>query len=74
VKEILQDCYNTREPQPVEAVKKSPMRVIPSAARNLHLFVFKEINADASLRACDFFGFLAVRGHLTLLLSVPLFS
>jgi len=32
-----------------EGVKKSTSHVIPSEARNLHLFVFKEINADASL-------------------------
>jgi hypothetical protein len=37
--------------KPIEAVKGSPIRVIPSEARNLHLFVFKEINADASLRS-----------------------
>ena len=34
-----------------EGVKKSTSHVIPSEARNLHLFVFKEINADASLRS-----------------------
>jgi hypothetical protein len=31
--------------------KKSTSHVIPSEARNLHLFVFKETNADASLRS-----------------------
>jgi hypothetical protein len=35
--------------QAVEGVKKSSSHVIPSEARNLHLFVFREINADASL-------------------------
>jgi hypothetical protein len=34
-----------------EGVKKSPGPVIPSAARNLHFFVFKRMNADASLRS-----------------------
>jgi hypothetical protein len=34
-----------------ESVKKSTGNVIPSEARNLHLFVFRKINADASLRA-----------------------
>ena len=33
----------------VEAVKKSTIPVILSAAKNLQLFVFKKINADASL-------------------------
>jgi len=37
-------------------MKKSPMRVIPSEARNLHLFIFNEINADAALSmTADFF-------------------
>jgi hypothetical protein len=34
-----------------EGVKKSTSHVIPSEARNLHLFVLKEINAAASLRS-----------------------
>jgi hypothetical protein len=34
-----------------EGVKKSTSPVIPSAARNLHLSVLKEMNADASLRS-----------------------
>jgi hypothetical protein len=34
-----------------EGVKESISHVIPSEARNLRLFVFKEINADASLRS-----------------------
>jgi hypothetical protein len=34
-----------------EAVKKSAIPVILSAAKNLQLFVFKKINADASLRS-----------------------
>jgi hypothetical protein len=40
-----------------EGVKKSTGPVIPSVARNLHFFVFRGINADASLRVCDFFQF-----------------
>jgi hypothetical protein len=55
-------------------VKKSAIPVILSAAKNLQLFVFKKINADASLRVCDFFRFLAMWGRLTPLLSVPLFG
>jgi len=39
------------KPSPSEAVKKTSSPVIPSEARNLHLFVFKELNADASLRS-----------------------
>jgi hypothetical protein len=34
-----------------EAVKKSTSPVILSEAKNLQLFVFKKINADASLRS-----------------------
>jgi hypothetical protein len=34
-----------------EAVKKSTIPVILSAAKNLQLFVFKKENADASLRS-----------------------
>jgi hypothetical protein len=34
-----------------ERVKKSAIPVILSAAKNLQLFVFKKINADASLRS-----------------------
>jgi hypothetical protein len=37
--------------QAVEAVKKSTKPVILSVAKNLQLFVFKKINADASLRS-----------------------
>jgi len=39
------------EVQPSEGVKKSIIPVILSAAKNLQLFVFKKINADASLRS-----------------------
>jgi hypothetical protein len=42
---------NSESQKGKEGVKKSSSHVIPSEARNLHLFVFKEINADASLRA-----------------------
>jgi hypothetical protein len=35
----------------LEAVKKWTIPVIPSEARNPQLFVFKRINADASLRS-----------------------
>jgi hypothetical protein len=47
-----------------EGVKKSKTRVIPSQARNLHLFVFKEINTDASLRSelVTFLGFWPFSG------------
>jgi hypothetical protein len=34
-----------------EAVKKSTIPVILSEAKNLQLFVFKKVNADASLRS-----------------------
>ena len=56
-----------QEPRGSERVKKSTSPVIPSAAldrpvqgaaRRLHVFVFKDINADASLRSArqsDFF-------------------
>jgi hypothetical protein len=37
--------------QPSEAVKKLAIPVILSGAKNLQLFVFKKINADASLRS-----------------------
>jgi hypothetical protein len=37
--------------RPSEGVKKSTSRVIPTEARNLQLFVFKQLNADASLRS-----------------------
>ena len=37
--------------KPSEAVKKSTIPVILSAAKNLQLFVFKKIIADASLRS-----------------------
>jgi hypothetical protein len=37
--------------RPSEGVKKSAIPVILSAAKNLQLFVFKKINADASLRS-----------------------
>jgi hypothetical protein len=35
----------------LEGVKKSPSPVILSEAKNLHLFVFKKIKADSSLRS-----------------------
>jgi hypothetical protein len=44
-----------RVAQGARRCEKITKPVIPSEARNLHLFVFKEINADASLRAYDFF-------------------
>jgi hypothetical protein len=34
-----------------EGVKKSPSPVILSEAKNLHLFVFKKVKADSSLRS-----------------------
>ena len=40
-----------RVAQGVEAVKKSLSPVILSEAKNLHLFVFKKIKADSSLRS-----------------------
>ena len=45
--------HQSTEPSPLgrEAVKKSTIPVILSAAKNLRLFVFKKINADASLRS-----------------------
>jgi len=38
-------------PKASEGVKKPTIAVILSAAKNLQLFVFKKINADASLRS-----------------------
>jgi hypothetical protein len=48
---ILRQCYNPLTPGPSEGLKKSAIPVILSAAKNLQLFVFKKINADASLRS-----------------------
>jgi len=60
--------------QPIEM--KVP--VILSEAKDLQLLseltFTNKCRSFASLRACDFFGFLAIFAHLTLLLSAPVFG
>jgi hypothetical protein len=56
-------CWLLTAPALWEAVKKSAIPVIlirQLTEKNLQLLVFRKINADASLRACDFFRFLAI--------------